>query len=140
MWKLRLLVASAALFAFACGEPINNLQNSTAGPRIDSLTIEPDTLSASETGMTDEFFTATLVIAGFEDEIVLDEVEIFIQEPEVAAVPQDATIEGDTIILDQIAKSWFAGLEPEIYDIGASVESETESIRELNLTTITVTE
>lgn len=137
--SIAVFAVTVALVAAGCGEGLNN--GSVLGPRIESLEITPDTISTSETGMTDEYFTATLVVAGFEDEIILDDVDIFIQEPDIVdAVPQDRSIAGDTITLDRIAKSWFAGLGAGVYSIGANVESETETVNELNLFEITVTE
>ena len=137
--KFAPVMVAAALLVVGCGEALNN--GSLLGPRIESLSLTPDTIATSDTGMTDEYFTATLVVAGFEDEITLDEVDIFIQEPDVVdAVPQDRSIDGNTITLDRIAKSWFAGLSAGTYPIGANVESETESVSELNLFEITVTD
>lgn len=129
------LVVIAALL-FGCGETANN----EPGAEIVSLTIEPNTLSLSETGMTDEYFTATLVVDGFTDEIDLDEVTVFIQEPPVDAEPGERDIDGNTITLSMIAKSWFAGLEVGTYDIGAEVSSATEQVRQLDLATVTVEE
>lgn len=140
MRRLPLIVAFAVLpfFLVACGELENN---GTAGAEIVSLTLSPDTISLSDTGMTDEYFTATLVVDGFIDPVDVDSVEVFIQDPErVEAEPGTRDIDGNTITLGMIAKSWFAGLEAGVYNIGAEVSSETEQVLQLDLTTVTVEE
>ena len=134
---MRRLILVLAVGLYACGD-VNN--SGTDGAQIVSLEIDPDTLSRSDTGMTDEFFTATLVVSGFADPIDVDEVSVFIQEPSVEAEPGSRSIEGDTITLGMIAKSWFAGLDAGVYDIGAEVSSETEQVRQLDLATVTIEE
>jgi hypothetical protein len=56
-------------------------------------------------------------------------------------VPQDIVINNDTITLRNIAQSWFQGLEPATYSIGATITSEgsAEQVTQLNLATVTVT-
>jgi hypothetical protein len=107
-------------------------------PTIVNLIIEPDTITTSEQAMSNEFFTATIEVANFADPPT--GAEIFIQDPEVTAVPGDTTINGNTIVLSEIQKSWFEGLSTGTYNIGATVTSETESVTQLDLETVTVTE
>ena len=140
MRRLPIFVALAVLplFLLACGELVNN---GTAGAQIVSLTLEPNTISLSDTGMTDEYFTVTLVTGGFVDPVDPETAVVFIQEPErTEAEPGTREVSGNTITLGMIAKSWFAGLEPGVYNIGAEVSSETEQVRQLDLATVTVEE
>lgn len=105
-------------------------------PGIVSMTITPDVISASDTGMTDEFFTVELTVINFADEI--DQVTVFTQDPRVEAEPQNVVVEGNVVVLSGIAKSWFTDFDPGVHNIGATVESATASITENNLATVTI--
>jgi hypothetical protein len=138
-----ILIVVFSLFALtSCGEDLGG------GPEIVSMTISPDTLSVTETGMTDQFFTVTLEVAGFTDEIDLEETRVFIQgTDEVDAVFQTSAQVGNTITLGMIATGWFQTQVPGVYDIGASVQTiagdtgqPTEQVTQLNLATVTITE
>ncbi len=107
-------------------------------PEIISLTITPSQISRSEAGTSNEFFTATIEVANFADDII--DAEVYIVSPSRTAVPGKIDIDRDTIILSEIAKSWFSGLEPGVYTLGASVKSETVADRNNVLTTVTVTD
>lgn len=132
----RLLMPLLLMLVLAgCGEDLGS------GASILSLSVDPDVVSASDTGMTDEFFTVTLVVAGFEEAVEADQTRVFIQEAsDRDAVPGDTTLDGDTITLQMIAKTWVGGLEPGLYDIGAEVRSATESVIQRDLATITIEE
>lgn len=132
MRRFAILIALPALLAVGCGEDIG------AGATIDSLTVDPDIISLSDTGMTDEFFTVTIVVSGFADEVDPERTEVFVQEPEVAAVPGSTDVTGDTITLTMIAKTWVGGLDAGLYDVGATVRSATESVTQRDLATITI--
>lgn len=108
-------------------------------PKIISLTINPSQISRSETGTTKEFFTATIEVENFDDEIT--EAVVYIVSPFKEASSAPFEIEGNTIVLREIAKAWFANLEPGVYKIGARVTSDTvPKLQESNLTTVTITE
>lgn len=131
-----LVFVTAAFVLTGCGE----LDDLTGG-EIVSLEIDPNTLSLSDTGMTDEFFTATMVVSGFEDPVDVDTAVVFLQEPErVDAAPGFSEIDGDTITLGMIAKTWVGGLDAGAYSVGAEISSETETVRQLDLATITIEE
>ncbi len=140
-FSILVLVLSTFMVA-GCGEDFGG------GPEIVSMTISPDTLSVTETGMTDQFFTITLEVAGFTDEIDVDETRVFIQgTDEVDAIFQSSAIVGNTITLGMIATGWFQTQVPGVYDIGASVQTiagetgqPTEQVTQLNLATVTITE
>jgi hypothetical protein len=137
--KVRPLATLALLLlllttASGCGDVLND------GPTITSLTVSPSSVVQTDTGMTDEFFTITLSFSGFESDVIVDETRVFIQDPEIDAVPGTADLNGDTITLGMIAKTWVGGLAPGVYEIGAEVRSETESVTERNLATIEITE
>ena len=128
-----LLFTFAALMLVAWGEDLG-------GATIDSVTIDPDIISLSDTGMTDEFFIVTIVVSGFEGEIDGDSARVFVQEPEIDAVPGTTDVSGDTITLGMIAKTWVGNLDPGEYDVGAEVRSDTESVTQRDLATITIEE
>jgi hypothetical protein len=136
----RVLTAFAVVFLAVALTGCGELDDIT-GAEIVSLEIDPDTLNLSETGMTDEFFTATIVVSGFEDEVDVETANVFLQDPErVDAAPGFREIEGDTITLGMIAKTWVGDLDPGVYSVGAEVSSATETVRQLDLATITITE
>lgn len=107
-------------------------------PQIISMTVSPNSISRSETGSTSEYFTVTIDIANFEDEVT--SAEVYIQSPARTAEHGQIEIEGDTIILSQIAKTWFGNLEVGTYNLGATVRTDTVTVRENNLTTVTITD
>jgi len=124
-----------------CGEDFGS------GPEIVSMTISPSTLSVTETGMTDQFFTVTIGISGFTDEIDVEETRVFIQGPDVEAIFQTSSIVGNTITLGNIATGWFQTQPVGTYDIGATVQTvpgdtgqPSEQVTQLNLATVTITE
>ncbi len=109
------------------------------GPQIVSMTITPPQISRSETGTSNEFFTATIEVANFDDEIT--DASIYIVAPYKLAVPGKVEIEGNTIILSGIAKTWFGDLDAGVYKLGARVKSGTvPKLEENDLTTVTVTD
>ncbi len=120
-------------FAMGCGDE----QFSDA--QITSLTLSRTTFTTSETGMTDEFITATVTFEGFFDEVDPERSEIFLQDFDRAAVPQSATVSGNTLTLTDIATSWLS-VSPGTHSIGATVATPTESVTQLNLATVTITE
>lgn len=139
--KFAAFLAILVLVSTGCGEDLG------FGPEIVSMTVSPDTLSTTETGMTDQFFTITIEVSGFTDEIDVEATRAFIQPDEVDAVYESATLVGNTITLDRIATGWFQTLPPGTYDIGAEVSTvpgdngqPTEAVERLNLTTVTITE
>ena len=117
-----------------CGEDLG------AGASIVSLSVTPSTIKQTDSGMTDEFFTVTIVTSGFEDEIDPELTRVFVQDPEIDAVPGTAELNGSTITLDRIAKTWLGGLAPDVYSVGAEVRSDTESVTQRDLATITIEE
>lgn len=131
--RLAILMLFALLLS-ACGEDLG------IGPSIDSLTVDPDVVSLSDTGMTDEFFSVTISFSGFEDVVDPELTRVFIQQPEVDAVAEDIDVSGSTITLTRIAKTWVGGLDAGLYNIGAEVRSPTESVTQRDLATITIEE
>lgn len=111
------------------------------GPDIASVSISPNTVKKSSTGMTDEFFTVVIQTSGFESTLTGATVSIQDIDPPLEAQPQEEPIiNGDTITLNRIPKSWFSGLDVGEYAIEASVTSELTTLRRANVATITVTE
>lgn len=113
------------------------------GPTIVSLQIEPNTISVNQnTGMFDEYFNVTIQVSGFESPI--DDVELFIVENDRPASknPQRSTeIDGNTIRITRITQTWFQGMEPGVYNIGATVIDEGgTSDTQRNLAQVEVTE
>ena len=132
MHRLAIVVLFTILLA-GCGEDLT-------GPSILSLTVDPDVISLSDTGMTDEFFNVTIVVSGFDDEIDPERTRVFVQEPNVDAVAGFTDVSGSTITLQMIAKTWVGGLDAGLYDVGAEVRSATESVTQQDLATITIEE
>ena len=116
-----------------CGEDLG-------GASIDTMTVDPDIVSLSETGMTDEFFTVTISVSGFEGVIDTEATRVFIQDPLRDAVPGNTVQDGNTITLQMIAKTWVGGLDAGTYQIGAEVQSDTETVTQRDLATITIEE
>lgn len=110
------------------------------GTQIVSVQITPDTIAESSTGMTDQFFTVTIETSGFIEDIA--DAEVFIQQNDRVGQPGNVQINGSTIVLEQIAQSWFSGLGAGVYPIGARVSSvdDIESVTQNSVATITVTE
>jgi hypothetical protein len=130
------MAAFVVLMTTAC--PLDDIFEE---PQILSMTVTPDTIPRSDVGMTDEYFTVTLRLLNFTEEIT--DVVVFIQEPYLEAVPQEEVFvseQGDEIELRGIAKTWFSGYTPGVYNIGALVRTATISVRENNLATVTVTD
>ena len=129
----RYFVVTLAFAAFSCGEVTEDAQ-------IVSLTIDPSIITTSETGMTDEFFTVEMVVANFDDAIDPESVVVFRQEPTRTDAVGEVSIDGDNIAVRMIAKAWFSGVDAGEYNIGAEVESASQSIREFDLAVVTVEE
>jgi len=132
------LLVVAAIAATGCGEALGP----DGGPQIVSLSIDPSEISLSDTGMTDEYFTATIQVSGFQNAVDVDQADVFVEAggDTISAEPGTRDIQGDTITLGMIAKSWLGGLDAGDYGVGAEVQSSTEKVRELDLATITITE
>lgn len=134
MVRLSLLLAALLLFT-GCDEDL------VFGPSIDSLVIDPDVVSVhGDGGMTDEHFTVTITVSGFEDEIDPADTVVFIQEPHLPAIAGVTSIEGNVITLGQIQKTWVGSLEPGEYFLGAEVHSATESALHQDLAMLTIEE
>lgn len=134
----RRVIAAALLLITAvcagCGPIDDDL------PTIVSMSITPNSIPRANGGMTDQFFEITIVTANFASPLS-ENVRVFIQENDEDAVAGEITINGDTIVMKRIAQSWFQGLEPATYNIGATVnsEGEAEQATQRNLATVTVT-
>lgn len=114
------------------------------GPTITNVTVNPSTISQSNTGMTDQYFDVTISTSNFEGEF--ESAEVFIQLPQDNRDSQGsfAPIEsGDisTIASEPrtIPQSWFQNLEAGTYSIGATVTTDLEEVTQLDLATVTVT-
>jgi uncharacterized protein (DUF433 family) len=110
------LVLSMLAVASAC-------QEAFGGPTITSLQIEPNTISKNRnSGMTDQYFQVTIQVTGFEDDI--EDVELFIAENDRTAPrnpDRETSINGTTITVTRIQQTWFNGMDPGTYNIGAAV-------------------
>ena len=134
-----LLLVCAALALPACpGIGVDD------GPTIEDVTIDPSTISTSDTGMTDEYFTITIETAGFTEPI--SGADATIQEAGREAVPGQIDVTGDVVTLREIPKTWFGNLAPGDYFIeifvysGDDPATPLESVRQANATQVTVTE
>lgn len=109
-------------------------------PEIVSMTVDPASIPQSDTGMTDETVDVTMQVSGFTGQIVEADAYIQLQAGPRTAQKQDFVVEGNTITLVGITKSWFSGLEPGDYSIGAQVVSDSgEDITQGDLATVSIT-
>lgn len=130
------LLLSVLAVASAC-------QEAFGGPTITSLQIEPDTISKNRnSGMTDQYFEVTIQVTGFENEI--EDVELFIAENDRTAPrnpERETTIDGNTIAVTRIQQTWFNGMDPGTYSIGATVtDAQGTSDSRSNLAEVELTE
>jgi hypothetical protein len=140
-----LSLAALIIVMLALTTVISSCVGDPFGPNITSATITPSTVAESNTGMTDEYFEVTLTTSGFEGEF--QDAEVFIQIPGADNRPANgsfSTIEpGDisTIVNDpqSIPLSWFGGLEPGVYNIGATIQTDLEDYTQLDVATVEVT-
>ncbi len=113
--------------------------DAASDPDIVSVTVSPNTVPRSSTGMTDEFFTVTIVTSGFTSPPTGATVAIQELDPKLEAQPGATEINGDTITLQEIPKSWFGGLEEGTYNIETTVTSDLTDLTQSNTATVTVT-
>lgn len=142
-----LLAAGLAVATTSCEEAFS-------GPSIDSATISPSEIPASDTGMGDECFTVEMSVSGFEAD--LEEVTIFIVEDDnqrVTATPgtfdqcktdtaPTFTEDGSRITVEGIPKTRLvSGLDPGEYGIGATiVDVEGGEVTQRGITTLRIVE
>lgn len=121
---------------------LSSCEEAFTGPSIVSMTITPSTIEETEQGMFDEFFEVEIVTSGFIGEI--EGAEVFIQDPFDRQAPFDESmypvVEGNTLVIENISKQWFANVPPGTYDIGATVRSADAEITQRDLAQVTVTE
>ena len=129
-----LLALGSLLFLTACPLDFADLDE----PQILNMTISPSTITHAETGST-ESFSVEISVVNFDDEP--DSAEIFIQDGNRSAAfnDDDLHIDGNLILIDNIAYTWFQGYSPGVYDIGVEISSPTVSLlRETNVATVTI--
>lgn len=105
------------------------------------MEMDPDTISATDTAMTDEYVSVVVEMSGFEEPI--ESYDILISENERSAPDgpdRTETVERDRIEVDGIPMSWFEGMSPGTYHLGATVESATDSATEEELGTFELQE
>ncbi len=137
------LLALLALTVFGCGDDL------AGGPSVESMTITPNTIAVSDTGMTDEFFSVTVQVAGFTEPVDAGSTRVFYSDgaSDVEGIYGSSALAGSTIQLGNIATSWFQGQPAGTYELGVTVQSEAdssgrpaESVTEFGLATVTITE
>jgi hypothetical protein len=133
---LAVLVLSGALTLAGCG-----LLEDAAGPDIISMQITPSTVSQNDAiGSND--VEVVLTISGFEGEIVDADAFLVVGPGSEDRLAQKETfnVEGEsTIRLVGIDATWFGGLDPDTYRIGAIVVSDAgEQVSRSDLTTVTI--
>jgi hypothetical protein len=126
-----LLGTVSAIFALSSCVPLQE------GPEIVTVSVSPTTIEFNHYNGT---MSVLISVAGFTGEIV--EADAFIQLPPDSprlAPKTGFTVQGDMIELQGVPKTWFQGLPPGNYRIGASVVSSSgESIEQLDLATVQV--
>lgn len=126
-------IALALLVLTGC--PVDEFSDA----RITSLTLSRTTFAVSETGMTDEFIDAEVEFEGFIDPVDPDQSNIFLQDFDREAQPASSRVEGNVLFLDDITTSWLNVGVGE-HAVGATLVTPTESVTQLNLVTVTITE
>ncbi len=120
---------------------LTSCEDLVLGAQVDSMVISPNRISLSETGMTDEFFNIEITVSGFNEAIDKDSITVYRQDPRVNAVAESTVVDGNTIRLNRIAKSWFGDVSSAgSFDIGVELSSESQFINEQDLATIVVVE
>lgn len=124
------LLMLALLVVAGCGDV-------DAGPEITAVTVEPSTI---EFNRYNGSMSVTISIAGFSGKVV--EADAFIQltpSPARTATKESFSQQGNTLRLEGVPRTWFQGLPPGSYQIGAAVISERgESVEQLDLATVQV--
>ena len=144
MVRLRTLLAIALAFVmFGCGDDL------AGGPSVTDMTITPSTIAVSDTGMTDEFFSVQIQVAGFSEPVDAASTRVFFSDgaTDIEGIYGSSSLVGTTIQLDRIATSWFQGQTPGSYELGVTVQSvaddsgrPAESVTEFGLASVTITE
>jgi|GEM_PF-3505341 len=108
-------------------------------PRIVTVSVEPSTIEYNHYNGS---MNVSILIANFEGAIV--DADAFIQlfpDPSRDAPKTSFSADINAIELQDVPKTWFQGLPPGTYQIGARVVSDAgESIEQLDLATVTVTD
>jgi len=149
-FTILLLAAGLAGTALACGDALSDDDIA----EIRSASIQPDQVSKSNAGMTDECFTVEMTVNGFQQPI--EEITIFIVEDDDRRVPASSgrigectgmttakfEIEGNEVVVGGIRKSGLVGgLDPGTFGIGATVRAEDGSeVTQRDITSIEITE
>ncbi len=109
-------------------------------PEILDVRAQPDTISQSEASDGVDF-TVEMDVVAFEGDITDAEAFIQVDGGNRFSEREDFEIESNTIRLIGVTPTWFQGLEPGEYSIGASVSSdEGEDTSQLDMATVTVTD
>ena len=131
-----LLFLSLALFLTGCPLDFADLDE----PRVLNLTISPSAITQAETSSTTDTFSIEISLINFDDQP--DYANVFIQEtptyPIRYSASQEAMIEGNLVLIDDIDFSWFQGYAPGVYSIGVEIESPTVTLVERNQATVTI--
>jgi hypothetical protein len=132
--RLFLLLGVALLLS---GCPVDFLDLET--PEVLNLTVAPSTIAVADTGSTSQTFSVEISVANFDDPIEF--ATVFIQDGnrEAQFEDSDLSIDGNLIIITNIAYTWFQGYTAGTYDIGAEIISETVQHSQRNLATVTIT-
>ena len=123
------IMAVTSLMGLSCGPEFIE-------PTVISMDIQPDTFSLDDTGMTDQFIDIQLQVANFSQEPNM--VQVFLQDPNRIANPMDVVFQGNTIILEDIQRTWLEDLSQGVYSVGAKVSSPVEETVVEDIGTITI--
>ncbi len=108
------------------------------GREIVSVSVSPTSVSQSDAAATD--WQVSMTVVGFEGAIV--DADAFIQiGADTRSTNRDTfEVSGNTIELVGVERSWFGGLEPGSYQIGANVVTDAgEDVTQLDMATVTIT-
>jgi hypothetical protein len=136
--RVRLILATclvgALMLVSSCIEPGEGIAD------IVSVNVSPSSIPQNDTGMTDETIDVSMTVAGFAGQITEADVFLQLQNNERDAQKDDFVVEGNTIELVGITKSFFGNLDPGDYQLGATVTSDAgEFVQELDLATVSIT-
>lgn len=102
-------------------------------PSVLDVTIDPSTVSYTETGSDENHFVIEISVTNFDDDIESAGAFLQLDDGDREAVPGDVIIDNNNlIILDEIGYTWLSNLDPGAYDIGVEVNSPTVQLIERN--------
>jgi hypothetical protein len=107
------------------------------------LSLSDSTISKTETGSSSTL-TATITVKNFsqplEETLQKGDTFIFLQESERQAEGSVEVQGNNTILIRDIAHTWLQGLETGMHQVGVQVSTDSATVSEQNMATLTITD